>query len=180
VFSAILDDVYAILNGKGVVVYRAMVSVKCLLFMHIIQSCIIYFHFNFTFRVRRALVRIIIRGIVMPRNLVCGLAFCSRTSAMLCPWLEWRQLLCSYLYCLVQYERIMVYYNTQWIKVPCYKRSLMLRCPTWVCTVLYCRVRTGVIVFRCSRCYTIIKLRSGVFQRNVIGRQGVTGRIWMA
>jgi len=64
VFSTILDDVYAILNGKGVVVYRVMVSLTCLLCMQIIQSCIIYFLFDFSFRVRRALVRIIIRGSV--------------------------------------------------------------------------------------------------------------------
>jgi hypothetical protein len=62
VFTTILDDVYAVLNGKGVVVYRVMVSVMCVLFMQIIQSCIIYFLFEFTFRVRRALVRIISRG----------------------------------------------------------------------------------------------------------------------
>lgn len=60
--STILDDdVYAILNGKGVV-YRVMVSAKCLLFMQIIQSCIIYFLFDFNFRVRLAFVRTIVRG----------------------------------------------------------------------------------------------------------------------
>lgn len=75
--STILDDMQEILNGKGVVVYRVMVSVKCLLYMQITQSCIIYFLFDFTFRVRRALVRIIIRGSVVPKNVlgVLGLLF---------------------------------------------------------------------------------------------------------
>lgn len=82
--STILEDAYALLNAEGVVVYRCMVSVTCLIFMHIIESCIIYFLFGLSFRVRRALV-IIIRGSVLPKNVVCTLSFCSRTSAMLCP-----------------------------------------------------------------------------------------------
>jgi len=66
-----------VLNGKGVV-YRVMVSVTCLLYMHIIRSCIIYILFDFTFRVRHALVKIIIiRGSVVPKIVfgVLGLLF---------------------------------------------------------------------------------------------------------
>jgi hypothetical protein len=85
VVLTILDDAYALLNAEGVVVYCIMVSVTCLLFIHIIESCIIYFLFDLYFRVRRALVRIIIRGSVLPKNVVCTLSFCSRASAMLCP-----------------------------------------------------------------------------------------------
>jgi len=70
----ILNDVYAILNGKGVVTYRVMVSVTCLLFMQIIQSCFIYFLFDFTFKERRALGRIVSSSVV-PKNVV--LVFCS-------------------------------------------------------------------------------------------------------
>jgi len=76
VVSTILDDMQEILNGKGVV-YRVMVSVTCLVFKQIIQSCIMYFLFYFAFRALCALVRIIIRGSVVPKNVfsVLGLLF---------------------------------------------------------------------------------------------------------
>jgi hypothetical protein len=64
------------------------------------------------------------------------------------------------------------------MKVPCYRLSLVLRFPKSVCTVLY-YVESGVVALRRSRSYTIKKLRSGLFQRNVIRRQGVSGRLWV-